>query len=535
MNQEQRIQEAPELGFDQIESDLRAFEQAERSRLGLDRPSQWHDEPTDHFSREQRPQTTILFGGLTETHDRLLEDALHSLGYQAAALRCPDNDAMQIGKEFGNRGQCNPTYFTVGNLIKHLAHERETKGLSIEEIRENYVFLTAGSCGPCRFGMYLTEYRKALRDAGYDGFRVITFEQGGNLSQSGDDAGIALTPKFFIAIIRAIVLADVLNLIGYRLRPYELQPNSVDKALDECRLRIREMLREGKGLKKTLRECRRILDGVAVDRLQAKPKVSVIGEFFAMTTEGEANYRLQRFLESEGAEVDIQPVTNWILFSLWEELEDIRKTSSLRRSEEKLRQLTPGTKQRERRPWLTKISLSAISYLISRSFYRYARQLGLEDYHLVDLDGLAASSRPYYHSDVRGGEGHMEVGKLIQASENRKAHLVVSVKPFGCMPSSAVSDGIQSLVSAKYPEVNFLAIETSGDGAVNVYSRVQMALFKVREKAQKEYQEALTKLGVEAEQVRSSISSSPRLARTTHYPRHKLACTAANAVYEFNR
>ena len=43
-----------------------------------------------------------------------------------------------------------------------------------------------------------------------------------------------------------------------------------------------------------------------VDRTSAKPKVSIIGEFWAMTTEGDGNYQLQRFLESEGAESDIQ-------------------------------------------------------------------------------------------------------------------------------------------------------------------------------------------------------------------------------------
>ena len=42
---------------------------------------------------------------------------------------------------------------------------------------------------------------------------------------------------------------------------------------------------------------------VKVDRTQPKPKVSIIGEFWAMTTEGDGNYQLQRFLESEGAEV----------------------------------------------------------------------------------------------------------------------------------------------------------------------------------------------------------------------------------------
>jgi predicted nucleotide-binding protein (sugar kinase/HSP70/actin superfamily) len=37
-----------------------------------------------------------------------------------------------------------------------------------------------------------------------------------------------------------------------------------------------------------------------------------------MTTEGDGNYGLQRFLEQEGAEVDIQIVTNWILYMIWE-------------------------------------------------------------------------------------------------------------------------------------------------------------------------------------------------------------------------
>jgi hypothetical protein len=45
--------------------------------------------------------------------------ALRGIGYKVE-LGCPDNDALQAGKEFGNRGQCNPTYFTVGNLVKYL-------------------------------------------------------------------------------------------------------------------------------------------------------------------------------------------------------------------------------------------------------------------------------------------------------------------------------------------------------------------------------------------------------------------------------
>jgi len=59
------------------------------------------------------------------------------------------------------------------------------------------------------------------------------------------------------------------------------------------------------------------------------------------------------------------------------------------------------------------------------------------------------------------------------------------------MPSSAVSDGVQSLVTNRFPSANFLSIETSGEGAANFYSRVQMALFKAKQSAKEEF-EALT-------------------------------------------
>ena len=53
-----------------------------------------------------------------------------------------------------------------------------------KEIIDSHVFLTAGACGPCRFGMYVTEYRKALNDAGFEGFRVMLFDANGGMSQA---------------------------------------------------------------------------------------------------------------------------------------------------------------------------------------------------------------------------------------------------------------------------------------------------------------------------------------------------------------
>ena len=59
----------------------------------------------------------------------------------------PDNDSLQLGREFGNRGQCNPTYFTVGNLVKHLIYLRDELNIPTEKIISDYAFVTAGGGG----------------------------------------------------------------------------------------------------------------------------------------------------------------------------------------------------------------------------------------------------------------------------------------------------------------------------------------------------------------------------------------------------
>src|SRR5580698_2065909 len=119
---------------------------------------------------EERSRVTILFGGFTWKHEDLIRAVFQGCGYRCEKLPVPDVPAFQTGKEFGNNGQCNPTYFTVGNLVQYLQF-LEKEGLTRDQILNNYVFFTAGSCGPCRFGMYEAEYRFALKNAGFDGFR----------------------------------------------------------------------------------------------------------------------------------------------------------------------------------------------------------------------------------------------------------------------------------------------------------------------------------------------------------------------------
>ncbi len=524
-----------DLSIENLEAELARFESEERARLGLptQEVKQWFDAVPREFTADQRAHTTILVCGLTMAHDLFIQSALRGIGYKVLAMDVPDNDALQFGREYGNRGQCNPTYFTVGNLVKYLDGLRE-QGMKTEDIVKNHVFITAGACGPCRFGTYVTEYRKALRDSGFDGFRVLLFQQTGGLKQAtGDEVGLKMDPQFFWGVVRAVLIGDALNVLGYRIRPYEVEAGATDRALEKAKGLIAHAFASNTSLIKALYLARRELGAVKVDKTKIKPKVGIIGEFWAMTTEGDGNYGLQRFLEGEGAEVDIQIVTAWLLYMLWQGRYDTNKRAELRGTDKKKDAIggskfsLEGVDVRKRM-----MSLWAGEKVLRTMFQTVANALGLHDFHLSDMNAVADISHAFYDNNLRGGEGHMEVGKLIQNVAYSKVNMTLSVKPFGCMPSSSVSDGIQSLITELYPQAIFLPIETNGDGAVNVYSRVQMQLFKAKQAAHKEVDKALADVGMTMDEVRAYLVKHPELNHPFHKSPHKSGSTTADLVYE---
>ena len=76
-------------------------------------------------------------------------------------------------------------------------------------------------------------------------------------------------------------------------------------AIEEAKRLVGDALQRGGSVVAALLRARKILSLVPLDRSRVKPKVSVIGEFWAMTTEGDGNYHLYEFLEEQGAEYQI--------------------------------------------------------------------------------------------------------------------------------------------------------------------------------------------------------------------------------------
>ncbi len=91
-----------------------------RSAAGLVNIQQQFKRPVERpFTAAERGKVTILLGGMTWKHDNMFRAVFQGCGYKCEALPVPDVPAFQIGKEYGNNGQCNPTYFTVGCLVQY--------------------------------------------------------------------------------------------------------------------------------------------------------------------------------------------------------------------------------------------------------------------------------------------------------------------------------------------------------------------------------------------------------------------------------
>ena len=181
------------------------------------------------FQAAERSHVTILFGGLTWKHEMMIQSVLRRSGLQCQRLPEPDRLGHEIGKEYCSSGLCNPAYFTVGNLIQYLRVLERTQ--SREEIVRNYLFFSAGSDGPCRFGMYEAEFRAALNAAGYNGFRVLGFQQDQGVNASSGHSGMNFTVDFGMDALHAFILGDLLNTLHRRLRPYEANDGDAERTV----------------------------------------------------------------------------------------------------------------------------------------------------------------------------------------------------------------------------------------------------------------------------------------------------------------
>src|ERR1700752_3702328 len=171
------------------------------------------------FTRADRDTTTILFGGLPWRTERIIQGVLEGSGYKAQILPVATKEDLLTGREVADIGQCCPTSFTTGNLVNFL--KKEAKTSSAEDVSKKFVYLTAGSCGACRFGQYHQSYELALRNSGLEAFRMFLLAQDQLYQKAAMGEGLAVNLPVTLGCLWAIFCTDLVQDLEYQVRPFE--------------------------------------------------------------------------------------------------------------------------------------------------------------------------------------------------------------------------------------------------------------------------------------------------------------------------
>jgi hypothetical protein len=219
---------------------------------------------------------------------------LESAAHKAQALPVSTKDDLLTGREVADIGQCCPTSFTTGNLVNFL--KKEAKATSAAEVNGKFVYLTAGSCGACRFGQYHQSYELALRNSGLDAFRMFLLAQDqlDQKAEMGD--GLDLNLPVPLGCLWAIFCTDLVQDLEYQVRPFEVVPGQTEAVVKESIELLYQAFRNRPGhgpwqsvlwflttgyFVRIMKRIRTNFASIEVDRLRVKP---VVKRWFASCT-----------------------------------------------------------------------------------------------------------------------------------------------------------------------------------------------------------------------------------------------------------
>ena len=92
--------------------------------------------------------------------------------------------------------------------------------------------------------MYESEYRFALKNAGFDGFRVLLFHDSDGLKAASGEPGLKFTVDFGLGMLNALHVGDVMNDLIYQVRPFEVNKGETEKVFQGAMDKLSTTLRD---------------------------------------------------------------------------------------------------------------------------------------------------------------------------------------------------------------------------------------------------------------------------------------------------
>jgi predicted nucleotide-binding protein (sugar kinase/HSP70/actin superfamily) len=351
---------------------------------------------------------------------------------------------LDLGQEYTSGKECYPCQITTGDILYYMQKEKERLGDEFNP--ESYVYFMPEADGPCRFGMY-NKYQRIVLDsfADFSGLKIgsLTTTDGYSLAGMIEEERVRDLRK---ASYFSVVVADILDRLLWKIRPYEKEPGMTDEFIEKS-MRVMEETFETFGpdkkfdkildkLEEIIEEGKAIID----PGIPPKPRIGIVGEIY-LRTHVHANQDVIRVLENYGAEVVNASIAEWVNYTTYDALRDAKIGFRLN-----LKQFRFGP-AREHMKKMFGFGGELI-YQQRRQKQAYKRVRSLidlaEDHKVGHLEDII-KKEDLFSFDV-GTEACLSIPGIVQYARDG-FNGVVNVYPFTCMPSTITSAIVKPLMN----------------------------------------------------------------------------------------
>lgn len=365
---------------------------------------------------------TVFFPTMAEAGSRAIAAAFRSVGIEARPMPPSDEETLVLGGRYSSGEECLPLKVTLGDALKLLVHSTIPP--------DKMAIFMPTSDGPCRFGQYGSFMKVVFRDLGYGDVLLVSPTCADGYSGVGEHADLLIRTAW-----RALVGSDLLQKLLLRVRPYEKEKGTADRAYEEAtRLLCRAIEVPGEPPRRkleriagSLREGRALLRAVPADFSSPRPLVGVVGEIFCRLNTF-SNDDVMRKVEDAGGECWISDVSEWV----WSTNADHIRT--LKRFGKRLTMEMLGAKLK----WHFQTKDEHALVEAFRGDFK-----GYEEPH--DIREIYELARPYLPPEGALGEMMLSVGKTVYMYR-KGVDGILDINPFSCM-NGIVSEAVYPRVS----------------------------------------------------------------------------------------
>ncbi len=416
---------------------------------------------------------TIVAPQMSPIHFSLVESAIRSGGYKFDILEHASRENVETGLKYVNNDACYPAIMVIGQLVDAILdgkYDPEHTALAITQ-----------TGGMCRATNYFGLIRKALVDAGYPQIPVIAISTQG----IEDNPGFKATPALLHRAIKALIIGDLLMKCLYRVRPYEVTPDSANQLYHTWNTIVRETL-EHHGYSKTARkfigkgylpyqtlvkEIVKSFDALPLKDEPRKVRVGVVGEIL-VKYQPDANNHVVDVIESQNCEAVVPGIMEFMTtrpyISDWNEhylgMGGNKLGYALMRK-------------------ALDVYNAPVRKAIDLAHGKFSQDLPMPE--------LVKKADEVTSVGVQAGEGWLLTAEILELIESGCPN-VICAQPFACLPNHVTGRGMFGKIRRLHPEANIVSIDYDpGASEANQLNRIKLMIAAAK-KAHKAAQQSET-------------------------------------------